>query len=404
MQHPEQRNTAPVFTDGASATRTIAENTASGQNIGAAITATDADNDPLTYTLSGTDAAVFSIVSTTGQLQTKAALDYETKSAYAVTMTVADGNGGSASITVTINVTDVNENQQPVFTDGTSTARSIAENTAAGIHIGTAITATDADNETLTYTLGGTDAATFEIDATTGQLKTKAALDYETKTIYTVTVTVSDGNGGSDSITVAISVIDVNDTIIVPVGVPVASRTSQVRDAIIAAIPGVSAANQVTAAHLAAITNLNLRNAGITALQVDDFSGMTALTSLNLFNNQLSNLPPGIFEGLTSLTTIRLGRNAIDPLPLTVSLEKVGEGAFKAVAPAGATFNYVLPITMANGTINGGRNNPYYSAREYRKWHPHGHPHCWHNGTCHGGYCGISRAPTHPLRLRTYQI
>ena len=246
-------------------------------------------------------------------------------------------------------------NNAPVFTDGTSTTRSIAENTAAGQNIGTAIAATDADTgDVLTYTLGGTDAAAFEIDATTGQLKTKAALDYETKTTYTVTVTVSDGNGGSDSITVAISVIDVNDTIIVPVGVPVASRTSQVRDAIIAAIPGVSAANQVTAAHLAAITSLNLRSAGITALQSDDFSGMTALTSLNLFNNQLSNLPPGIFEGLTSLTTIRLGRNAIDPLPLTVSLEKVGEGAFKAVAPAGATFNYILPITVTNGTINGG--------------------------------------------------
>ena len=49
-----------------------------------------------------------------------------------------------------------------------------------------------------------------------------------------------------------------------------------------------------------------------------------------------------------------MGRNAIDPFPLTVSLEKVGEGTFKAVAPAGATFNYVLLITVTNGTINGG--------------------------------------------------
>ena len=252
-----------------------------------------------------------------------------------------------------LTVIDALQNSAPVFTDGTSTTRTIAENTASGQHIGTAITATDADNDTLTYTLGGTDAATFEIDTTTGQLKTKAALDYETKTTYTVTVTVSDGSL-TDTITVTINVIDVNDTVIVPPVVPVASRTSQVRDAIVAAIPGVSAANQVTAAHLAAITNLNLRNAGITALQADDFSGMTALTSINLFNNQLISLPPGIFEGLTSLTTIRLGQNAIDPLPLTVSLEKVRDGTFKAVAPAGATFNYVLSITVTNGTINGG--------------------------------------------------
>ena len=207
-------NTAPVFTDGTAVTRTVAENTASGQNIGTAIAATDADTgDTLTYTLEGTDAASFSIVSTTGQLQTKAALDYETKTSYSVTVSVSDGNGGSDSITVTINVTDVNENTAPVFTDGTSTTRSIAENTAANTNIGTPIAATDADSgDTLTYTLGGTDAASFSIVSTTGQLQTKAALDYETKTSYSVTISVSDGNGGSDSITVAINVTDVNET------------------------------------------------------------------------------------------------------------------------------------------------------------------------------------------------
>ncbi len=345
-------NDAPVFTNGTTTTRAIAENTASGQNIGTAVAATDQDGDTITYTLSGTDATSFSIVSTSGQLQTSAALDYETKPSYSVTVTASDGTL-TDTITVTINVSNVNET--PSFIDGSSATRSVEENTASGTNIGTPIAATDADSgDTLTYTLSGTNAASFSIVSTSGQLQTKAALDYETKTSYSVTVSVSDSNGGSDSITVTINVTDVNDTVIVPPSVPVAARTSQVRDAIVAAIPGVSDANQVTPAHLAAITSLNLRNAGITALQVDDFSGMTALTDLNLFNNQLSRLPIGIFEGLTSLTTIRLGRNAIDPFPLTVSLEKVGEGAFKAVAPAGATFNYVLPITVANGTINGG--------------------------------------------------
>ena len=80
----------------------------------------------------------------------------------------------------------------------------------AGAHIGTAIAATDADNDTLTYTLSGADCwPSFEIDATTGQLKTKGVLDYETKRSYTVTVTVSDGNGGSDTITVTINITDV---------------------------------------------------------------------------------------------------------------------------------------------------------------------------------------------------
>ena len=47
----------------------------------------------------------------------------------------------------------------------------------------------------MTYTIGGTDAASFGINSSTGQLQTKAALDYETKTAYTVIITVSDTVG-----------------------------------------------------------------------------------------------------------------------------------------------------------------------------------------------------------------
>ena len=397
------QNSAPVFTDGTSTTRSIAEDTASGQNIGTIIAATDADNDTLTYTLGGTDAAVFSIVSTTGQLQTNAALDYETKASYSVTITVADGNGGSDSITVTINVTDVNEtpaNTPPVFTDGTSTTRTIAENTDANVNIGTAIAGTDADNDTLTYTLNGTDAAAFSIVSTTGQLQTNAALDYETKSSYSVTITVADGSGGSASIAVTINITDVVESTITPVN----QRTPAVRDAIVAAA-GVASANDVTEAHLAAITRLDLRNKSITALKVGDFDGLTALTSLPLNNNALTSLPPGIFDGLTALTTLwlndndltslpanmfagltniqtvflgnnklavlpdnvfvglttrpilSLSDNAVKPLPLTVSLAKVGTNQFKAVAPAGAPFDIVLPLTVTNGSISGGASS-----------------------------------------------
>ena len=101
-------NTAPVFAEGTSATRTIAENTATGVNIGTAVAATDADNDTLTYSLSGTNAASFTIVSASGQLQTRAVLDYETKTTYAVTIIVSDSSL-TGTITVTINVTDIDE-------------------------------------------------------------------------------------------------------------------------------------------------------------------------------------------------------------------------------------------------------------------------------------------------------
>ena len=125
-----------------------------------------------------------------------------------MTVSVSDGNGGTDSIDVTINVTDVDEpNFAPVFNEGTSTTRSVAENTASGQNIGAPVTATDTDtSDTLTYTLGGTDASAFGIVSASGQLQTSAALNFETKDSYAVTVSVSDGNGGADSIDVTINV------------------------------------------------------------------------------------------------------------------------------------------------------------------------------------------------------
>ena len=50
--------------------------------------------------------------------------------------------------------------------------------------------------DVLTYTLDdGTDAASFDIDSGTGQIRVKAGpkfLDFETKPSYTVTVTAAD--------------------------------------------------------------------------------------------------------------------------------------------------------------------------------------------------------------------
>ena len=508
---------APVFTEGDSTFRTVTENTAAGVNINRPVAATDADNDALTYTLSGPDAAAFSMDPTTGQLRTHTALDYETKSTYIVAITVSDRTFTN-TITVTINVADINEiaspeperitadvdgngkvniqdmvlvassfgqrgenaadvngdgkvnivdlvlvsgalnnaatatsaetpattNNAPVFTGGDSATRTVAENAAAGVNINTPIVATDADGDTLTYTLGGTDASSFSIDRTTGQLRTRSTLDYETKTTYTVTITVSDGSL-SDTTTVRINVTNVDETpapeaqeaIIslspssvqspaigdriafnlniangenvagynitvqfdatalryvssanadyLPPGalatpanvsgntVPVAAasitgeesdgdgtlatitfevvaakastirltrvilsdsasnqlqvtstdgivtgpaavglvngRTAQVRDAIVSAA-GVGSAAKMTAAHLAAIEQLDLNNKGITALKVGDFDGLTSLTGLNLGGNDFNTLLlQNIFDKLTSLIVLILPDN-----------------------------------------------------------------------------------------------
>ena len=252
-------------------------------------------------------------------------------------------------------VPDVTENSAPTFTGSAITVRSIAENTAANTNIGAVVAATDTDtDDTLTYTLGGRDAASFAIVPTTGQLQTKAALDYETKSVYLVSVTVFDGSI-SDTISIIISVIDVADTTISSAFLSVADRTPEVRDAIVAAVPGVTDAAAVTDTHLAAITTLNLRNNGITSLKAGDFSGLSGLTSLNLYGNMLSTLPNGIFSGLTALTSLRLGDNTVAPMPIIVSLEQVSSNQYRVVIPTGAPFDVSVPIVITDGRNAPGR-------------------------------------------------
>ncbi len=203
-------NRPPAFAADSAAAFQVAENTAAGAAIGNAITATDPDDgDSLVYLLGGADADHFAIDSGSGQLQTKGALDYESQDSYVVTVIAADGAGLWAGLDVTITVTDVEE--APAFA-AASITRQVAENTAAGANIGSPVTATDSDGDSLTYTLGGTDAGHFAIDADSGQLQTKGALDYESQDSYAVTIIATDGGGLSASIDVTIKVDDIEET------------------------------------------------------------------------------------------------------------------------------------------------------------------------------------------------
>ena len=102
-------NRAPAFVASETGARSVPENTAAGRSIGAPVVAVDPDDDALVYTLGGTDAEFFDIVESAGLLLTKAALDYETKSSYRVTVTAADTSGVSEEMRVTITVDNVNE-------------------------------------------------------------------------------------------------------------------------------------------------------------------------------------------------------------------------------------------------------------------------------------------------------
>ena len=79
----------------------MAEN--STGKIGRAFTATDKDaDDTISWSVSGSGA--FDIKRGL-RLASGATLDYETRSAYSLTVTASDGNGGSHSVAVKVAVT-----------------------------------------------------------------------------------------------------------------------------------------------------------------------------------------------------------------------------------------------------------------------------------------------------------
>ena len=98
----------------------------------------------------------------------------------------------------------------PEFDANLPTTLSVAENSALGTNIGSPFTASDADNDTLSYSLEGTDRDNFRI-SNTGQLSTDAHLDYEAKTSHSVTLKVSAGTE-SDTHDVTINIDNQSDT------------------------------------------------------------------------------------------------------------------------------------------------------------------------------------------------
>ena len=111
-----EANSPPAFS-AESTEREVNENTPSFGNIGEPVTATDADNDRLVYSLKNAHTSPFTIVRATGQLQVGQPLDHETKGSYSVIVEVSDGldpdrntdTSADDTITITITVNDVEE-------------------------------------------------------------------------------------------------------------------------------------------------------------------------------------------------------------------------------------------------------------------------------------------------------
>jgi hypothetical protein len=204
-------NTIPTGVNGST---TIAENTASGTVVANINTQfTDADSDPLTYTLIGGNlGAAFTLNPSTGILKVNNSimLDYEARTSFSLVIRASDPHGAYVDITYTVALTNVNE--PPLVHDYEWTVdENVANTTSVGQVIGT-----DPEGEAVTYTLLST-GTPFSVNSTTGvvTVSDNTLLDYETQQFWPLQVKAQDPEGLFSISNILVRVNNVNEA---PVG------------------------------------------------------------------------------------------------------------------------------------------------------------------------------------------
>lgn len=195
------------------ATPVVAENAAAGTVVGTVVGSDPNATDTLTYSLTDNAGGRFAIDAATGALSVAsgAPIDFEATNSHAVTVRVTDNAGAFGDFAFNIAVTNVND-LAPVYSS--ASGFTIAEN---GLAVGTVVAADPDTLSAITYAIsGGTDAALFAIDATTGALSFVADPDFDVPgdtggdNIYDVIVRASDGSLTTDQ-AVQVTVTNVND-------------------------------------------------------------------------------------------------------------------------------------------------------------------------------------------------
>ncbi|KAM7042526.1 uncharacterized protein M8220_007696 [Acridotheres tristis] len=178
-------------------------------------------NSLLTYQLSSNPS--FSLVmkespdgSKQPELVLESALDREKQSSFELLLTAFDAGHPvrSGTIKIRVNVTDANDNP-PVFGQDGYRAR-LREDAVPGSSV-LNVSASDADagnNARITYGFGKMPAKVlnkFMMDAESGMITLKEALDFEDTSVYTLLVEARDGGGLVAQCKVVVEVLDVND-------------------------------------------------------------------------------------------------------------------------------------------------------------------------------------------------
>ena len=169
-------------------------------------TVTAADADGTTPVISLSDSRFE--IGADGSLQIAAGSEFDHEDGdddLTLTITATDATDANSSVSqdVTIAFNDVND-EAPLFTSATTA--SVDENTeyaagdtannVAGDVIYTSIATPDVANDTITYSLSGTDAGLFVIDTSSGEVRfaNDTTPDHEGKASYALTVTATIGS------------------------------------------------------------------------------------------------------------------------------------------------------------------------------------------------------------------
>ena len=186
-----------TVTEGDIATITVNVSPAADRALSILVSATSSNAGSGDYSVSGTPLAFASgDASKTFTVSTISDSDMDDETVNLafgqLPASVVEGTQAISQLTIEDTTTAPSTNAVPEFASDATTTLFVPENTPEGENIGDPFTAMDDDDTTLTYSLDDQDGASFEVDAS-GQIKTKSALDYETKGTYAVTVSVHDG-------------------------------------------------------------------------------------------------------------------------------------------------------------------------------------------------------------------
>ena len=203
---------------------TVEENKPTGTSV-IVVQAIDEDdpstlgNTKIRYNLDDDSEGRFAVDETTALISTRTTFDREQEdNEYNITIRATDHGVPELSGTtvVTIKIHDANDHKPQFNPKKYST--SVPENAFPGFYV-TTVNATDGDigfNAKFEFTIvSGNDPYAFYIDPSTGQIMVSGALDFESKSSYTLKVNVSDQGmpqmTTSELATVFITILDAND-------------------------------------------------------------------------------------------------------------------------------------------------------------------------------------------------